>query len=109
MKALPPNYISRKLEKYEEGYLINFFTDIQDNTVVFYGSCGEYFDYLQPKIKDLFPQLKVEYIDPKHDLSNYIDSSWAFLVRTPNSLNINRSDVIPKEPVMFDVKELVMD
>jgi hypothetical protein len=109
MKTLPPNYTSRKLEKYVNEYLLEFFTNIEDNTVVYYGSCGEYYDYLEPLIKELFPLLKLEYIDPKHSLNKYVDSVWTFLVRTPTKLNTKRSDVIPKIPVLFDVKELVMD
>jgi hypothetical protein len=109
MKTLPPNYITKKLEKYEKGYLLNFFDDIEDNTIVNYANCGEYYDYLEAAIHELFPLLKLEYIDPKHSLNKYVDSVWTFLVRIPTKLDTKRSDVIPKTPVLFDVKELVMD
>lgn len=109
MKTLPPGYNTKKLEKYAEDYLLKFFEGIEDNTIVNYSKCGEYYDYLEAKIHELFPLLELQYIDPKHSLNKYVDSVWTFLVRTPTKLDIKRSDVIPKTPVLFDVKELVMD
>lgn len=110
MITLPPGYIFRKLEKYEKSYLVEFFNSIQDNTVVFYGDCGEYYDYLEAIIHRKFPLIELEYIDPGHPLHKYVDnSSWTFLVRTPERMDIKRTDVIPKNPVLFDIKELVVD
>lgn len=109
MKTLPPGYNARKLERYANDYLLKFFDDIQDNTVVYYSKCGEFYDYLEPLINDLFPSLKLEYIDPDHYLHKYVDDAFVFLVRNHTKLTTKRSDVIPKTPILFDIKELVMD
>lgn len=107
MKVLPPNFSFLKLEKYEEGYLVKFFECIQDNTVIYYGKCGQYYDYLEPIIKALFPSLIIEYIDPEHHLSKYVESAWTFLVRTPEGFN--NTEPFKSEIVTFDTKELVVD
>jgi hypothetical protein len=103
------DYTQRKLEQYSNDYLLKFFDVIEDNTVVDYSHCGEYFDYLQPLINDLFPSLIIEYIDPDHYLHEKHDNAFTFLVRTPNGKVSDSKSVVHCDPVLFDAKELVMD
>ena len=103
------HYTQRKLEQYSNDYLLKFFDDIEDNTLVYYGRCGEYFDYLLPLINDLFPSLIIEYIDPVHYLHKKYDNAFLFLVKTPNGKVSDSKSVVHIDPVLFDTKELVMD
>ena len=103
------DYTQRKLEKYANDYLLEFFDNIENNTIVDYAGCGEYFDYLQPLINDLLPSLEIEYIDPGHYLHKKYDNAFLFLVKTPNGKVSDSKSVVHIDPVLFDAKELVMD
>jgi len=105
-------YTKKYMESYSNDYLLKFFDDIEDNTLVYYGRCGEYFDYLLPLITDLFPYLKLEYIDEKHYLCkecNAHKDAFIFLVRTQSGVESEKQSIIHSNPVLFDVKELVID